>query len=187
MRNNISRIKKLCVPLVLSGFVLVLPFMRRAQKTSVPKPILEARDIQSGCCDTHHDLTYLRVFADGKVEWDEIDLKTQRPVAHQSALSRKQLKSVRWAIDSMKESAKSYTANRAKANIDSELSFVISASEGGRDYHMEIFFGLPVDAENYSELPTPVRTVACNVAILRSDLLGEKMDLTFCRKYYVGW
>lgn len=75
----------------------------------------------------------------------------------------------------------------ARGNIDSELSFVITASEGGRDCHADISLGLPVDAENYRKLPTQVRTVACNIAVPRSDLGLEKMDLAFCRKYYVGW
>jgi hypothetical protein len=177
--------KKLGVPQVLFGFVLVLPFV--APQSKVPKPILEARDIQGGCCEAHHDLTYHPVFADGKVEWDEPDSKTQRSVARQSVLSKKQLKAVRWAIDNMKGLARSYEANGAKGNIDSELSFVITASEGGRDYHTDRSFGLPVDAENYSDLPTQVRTVACNIAVPRSDLGLETLDLAFCRKYYVGW
>jgi hypothetical protein len=178
--------RKLCVSMVLSAFVLVLPFTMGAQQSKVPKPLLDARYIQSGCCSRNSDFTYLRVFADGKVEWDEEDLKTHSFVAHQGALSGKQLNAVQWAIDRMKGLAKNYTANGAKRNIDDMLSFAITAREGGRDYHTEIFFGLPVDAENYSELRTPVRAVACTLTILRSDLSHEKMDLTFCRKYFVG-
>ncbi len=187
MRCTIFSMKNFYVPLVLAGFASVLPCMLGGQESKVTAPILEARDIAGGCCDIHHDRTYLRVFADGRVEWDEIDFKTQRSVPHQSILSKKQLNAVRWAVDNLKGLDKIYTANYAQGNIDSMFSFRITASGSGRDYHTDISFGLPVSAENYAALPTRVRTVVCNIAIPRSQLAGEKTDLTFCKKYYVGW
>ncbi len=63
----------------------------------------------------------------------------------------------------------------------------VTARGTGWDYHTEIAYGLPASAENYSALPIRVRAVGCNIAIPRSQLMGEKTDVTFCRKYYVGW
>ena len=63
----------------------------------------------------------------------------------------------------------------------------ITASESGRDYHTEIVFGLLASAENYSALPIRVQAVVCNIAIPRSQLMGGKTEVTFSRKYYMGW
>lgn len=170
---------------VLLTVVSVLPVTGWTQDTD--SPILEARDISGGCCQPNYDSTYLRVFSDGKVEWDEFDSATRSYVPHKAVLSKKQMKAVQWAILNMKGLASFYTGAYAKGNIDSQYSFAITGRKNGNIYHIDIFFGLDVDADNYSDLPARVRSVACNVAVTRSQLTNEKVDLDFCRKYYVGW
>lgn len=82
---------------------------------------------------------------------------------------------------------KCYIAKAAERNIDSEYTFEITGRKKDKTYRTDIFFGLWVDGENYSKLPIPLRDVACNVSITRSQLTSEKADLQFYRKYYVGW
>lgn len=172
---------------LLTAFLVVLLPLVRGQAKESGAPILEAREISGGCCQPSYDHTYLRVFPNGRAEWEQYDPAKNRYVLHHAVLSRKQLRAVDWAIASMKNLAKSYTAESAKGNIDSFYSFAITGSEKGKTYQTEIFFGLPVDAENYSELRVPVRTLACNVSVVRTRLANEEADLEFCKKYYVGW
>ena len=170
---------------VLLAIAVTLPMT--AQLKDSDSPILEARDISGGCCQLSRDTTYLRVFPDGKAEWDEFNEAKKSYVAHQAVLSKKQMRAVKWAIDNMKDLLGSYTGKSAEGNIDSFYSFAITARKNDKTYRTEIFFGLPVDADNYSKLPTPLRNVACNVSVTRGQLTNEKPDLEFCRKYYVGW
>ena len=172
--------------LMAAFLVMALPLVRGQAKES-GSPILEAREISGGCCQPSHDSTYLRVFPNGRAEWDQYDPAKKLYVPHHAVLSRKQLRAVKWAIESMRNLAKSYTGEYAKGNIDSFYSFAITGSEKDRTYQTEIFFGLPVDAENYSELRVPVRTLACNVSVVRTRLANEEADLEFCKMYYVGW
>jgi hypothetical protein len=170
---------------VLLAIAVTLPMT--AQLKDRDSPILEARDISGGCCQPSRDTNYLRVFSDGKVEWEEFDYAKKSYVAHQAVLSKKQMRAIKWAVDNMKDLAGSYTGQYAKGNIDSFYSFAITGRKNDKTYRTDIFFGLSVDGDNYSELPTPLRNVACNVSITRSQLTNEKADLEFCRKYYVGW
>ena len=121
------------------------------------------------------------------VVWDEFDNATKSYVPHQSLLSKKQMKSIKWAIGNMQRLANSYTGKYAVGNIDSYRSFQITGRDKGKTYQTDVFFGLSVDSENYSELPLSLRNVACNVSVTRSRLAHEEADLEFCRKYYVGW
>lgn len=170
---------------VLLCIAITLPMIGQVKDSD--SPILEAREISGGCCQPNRDTTYLRVFSDGKVEWDEFNSANKSYVVHRAVLSKKQIRAVRWAVDNMKGLASYYTAKDAEGNIDSEYTFTIMGRKKDRTYRTEVFFGLPVDAENYSKLPTPLRTVACSVSVTRSQLTNEKADLEFCRKYYVGW
>ena len=175
-------------PLALSLLlVIAVTLPMTAQLKDRDSPILEARDFSGGCCQPNRDTTYLRVFPDGKVEWDEFDEAEKSYVAHQAVLSKKQMRAIKWAIDNMKDLASSYTGQYAKGNIDSFYSFAIIGRKNDKTYRTDIFFGLSVDGDNYSKLPTPLRNVACNVSVTRSQLTNEKADLDFCRKYYVGW
>jgi hypothetical protein len=150
-------------------------------------PILEAREVSGGCCQADSDTTILRVFSDGKVEWDEFDDAKHSYVARQGVLSNKQMRAIQWAIDNMKGLRDFYRGKNTEGNIDSNDSFTILARKKGKTYRTEIFFGLPVDVDNYSKLPASVRSVACNVTVTRSQLTHEKIDdLEFCRKYSVG-
>jgi len=179
-----------CGSMALS-MVLVIAFAPPmiGQLKGSDSPILEAREISGGCCQSNRNTTYLRVFSDGKAEWDEFDNSTKSYSAHQTVLSKKQMRAIRWAVDNMKGLASFYSGRYAKGNIDSEYTFSIMGSKKGTNYQTEIFFGLAVDAENYSELPVPVRTVACNVSVTKGQLTNDTtdFDLEFCRKYYVGW
>jgi len=158
-----------------------------AQRNADPAAILDARDISEGCCDSHYNRTYLRVFADGKVEWDALDPLTNKSVGHQGTLSKKKVKAIQWAIDNMKGLDKRYDGKAGENNIDSWYRFAITGKQLNKTYHTDIVFGLPVSGKNYSGLPDRVRTVVCNIAVTRSELANEKADLEFCRKYYVGW
>ena len=97
------------------------------------------------------------------------------------------MKAVKWAIENMKGLRNSYTGKYAEGNIDSFYSFQITGHAKDKTYQTDVFFGLDVDGENYSELPNPLRNVACNISVTRSRLTHEEADLDFCRKYYVGW
>jgi hypothetical protein len=166
---------------------LALPMIGQLKDSD--SPILEAREISGGCCQSDRNTTYLRVFSDGKAEWDEFDYAKKSYVAHQAVLSKKQMRAIQWAVDNMKGLASFYSGKYAKGNIDSEYTFSIMGRKKDTNYRTEIFFGLAVDAENYSELPARVRAVACNVSVTRGQLTNETTDFDseFCRKYYVGW
>ena len=176
------------VPLsVLLIITITSPMMYQLKDSD--SPILEAREISGGCCQPNRNSTYLRVFSDGKVEWDEFDDAKKDYVTHHAVLSKKQMRAVQWALDNMKGLASHYTAKEAEGNIDSEYNFTVMGRRKDKTYRTEIFVGLSVDADNYSQLPAPLRTVACSVAIMRNQLTNEKadFDLGFCRKYYAGW
>lgn len=85
---------------VLLVIAVALPMTGQLKDSD--SPILEARDIEGGCCQPHHDTTYLRVFSDGKAKWDEFDYARTSYVAHQAVLSKRQMRAVEWAIDKMK-------------------------------------------------------------------------------------
>ncbi|MGE5205205.1 MAG: hypothetical protein ACM3PW_06290 [Chlamydiota bacterium] len=157
------------------------------QRKDIPSVVLEARETSAGCCQPSYDRTYIRVFSDNSAEWDEFDDTTKSYVPRKAVLSKKELSVVKWVVENMKGMTESYTAESAKGNIDSSYSFEITGRDKGRAFHTEIFFGLPVDAENYSHLSVRVRNVACNISVMRSRLAHEKADLQFCKKYYVGW
>src|SRR5215469_3265184 len=85
----------------------------QAQHKADDEPILEARDSSGGCCSLRYDRTYLRVFADGRVEWEVFDEQAKPSlvegtnvwtafIAHKETLSKKKLKSIQWAIENMK-------------------------------------------------------------------------------------
>ena len=78
-------------PLALSLLlVIAVTLPMTAQLKDRDSPILEARDFSGGCCQPNRDTTYLRVFPDGKVEWEEFDEAEKSYVAHQAVLSKKQ-------------------------------------------------------------------------------------------------
>ncbi len=182
-----QRTRKLGVVALRVVLMMALAPSTRAQPEDGRSPILEAREVSGGCCQPSRDTTYLRVFSDGRAEWDVYDEKQKSYVTHQTLVSKKQMRAVKWAIRNMKGLGKSYTGKYAAGNIDSYYSFQITTYDRGKTYETDVFFGLEVDSENYSELPVSLRTVACNVAITRSRLAHEEADLNFCRKYYVGW
>ncbi|HXT87484.1 MAG TPA: hypothetical protein VN745_10710 [Verrucomicrobiae bacterium] len=158
-----------------------------AQRKPVEMPILEARDISAGCCDTHFNLTYLRVFADGKVEWQQFEGENRIVASHHGRLPARKLKAVERAVDSMKGLKEFYAGKSAENNIDSWFHLDITGRRRNKTYHTDIAFAFPVNGKNYADLPDIVRTVACNVAVTRSELAKEKMDVEMCRRYYVGW
>ena len=165
----------------------VFSLQGEAQQNAAAAPILEARDISQGCCSGQYDRTYLRVFGDGTVEWEAFDEHGKVFVAHHETLSKKKLRAIQWAIDSMKGLKDFYVGKGAENNIDDDYRFAITGRRGVKIYKTEIGFGLPVSEENYSGQPSPLRTVVCNIAETRSELAHEKADLEFCKKYYVGW
>jgi hypothetical protein len=108
---------------VLLAIAVTLPMT--AQLKDSDSPILEARDISGGCCQPSRDTTYLRVFPDGKAEWDEFNEAKKSYVAHQAVLSKKQMRAVKWAIDNMKDCQAPTQENPPRENIDSFYSFAI--------------------------------------------------------------
>jgi hypothetical protein len=85
-----------------------------AQHKADAEPILDARETSQGCCERRYNRTYLRVFADGTVEWEAFDEQKQAFIAHQGTLSKKKLKSIQWAIDSMKGLKEFYVGKEPK-------------------------------------------------------------------------
>ena len=158
-----------------------------AQQATSSSSILDARDISEGCCDSHYNRTYLRVFADGRAEWEAFDEQEKAFIVHQGILPKKKLKAIQWAVDNMRGLEKRYDGKAGENNIDSWYRFAITGKREDKTYHTDIIFGLPVTGKNYSGLPGSLRTVVCNFAMTRSELANETADLEFCRKYYVGW
>jgi hypothetical protein len=170
---------------VLLVVAIRLPLM--GQPKDGDSPILEAREISGGCCQRSSDTTFLRVFSNGHVEWDEVDDPNKPYVRHQGMLSKKQMRAIQRAIDNMKGLRDFYKGKSAEGNIDSEYTFAITARKNDKTHQTEILFGLPVDSDNYSKLPRAVRSVACNVTVTRDQLTHEKMDdPEFCKRYYAG-
>ena len=60
------------VPLSLL-LVIAITLPMTAQRKGSDSPILEARDFSGGCCQPNRDTTYLRVFPNGKAEWEEFN------------------------------------------------------------------------------------------------------------------
>lgn len=163
----------------------------RAAQSASAQPVLEAIDRAAGCCETPIDMADLRVFADGKIEWDEM---TATPfgklefVHKTSVATKKELKAVRWAVASMSGLSPSYVAAAAQGNIDNDDWIEITGRDAKRIRKVIVGFGNSIDEENYTDAPPALKTVVCTIAIIRQSRAHEPApDTAWCRKYYVGY
>jgi hypothetical protein len=129
-----------------------------AQRNARAAPILDVRDISQGCRSGRYDRTYLRVFGDGRVEWEAFDEHEKAFIVRQETLSNKKLNAIQWSIDTMKGLKDCYVGKGAENNIDDGYRFAITGRRGDKTYKTEIGFGLAVSGENYSGQHTKRQT-----------------------------
>jgi len=160
------------------------------QSTSMPLPILEAIDHADGCCEAHINMAHLRVFADGRIEWDEkfaVNGKWQFP-RKTSTATKKELKAVRWAVNSMSGLASIYSTPAAENNIDNDDWIEITGRSAKKTRNVTVAFGSSIDEANYASAPPGLKTLVCTIAIIRNSRTHEdSADLAWCSKYYVGY
>lgn len=155
-------------------------------------PILEAIDHAEGCCEGYIHAVHLRVFAGGRIEWDQMDgLTTSRKlnfILRNSAATKKEMKAVRWAVASMSGLAPGYTGAAAYGNIDNNDWIEIIGRDAKEIHKVNVGFGSSIAEWNYANLPPGLKTVVCTIEIIRESRTHEATpDLSWCRKYYVGY
>jgi len=166
-----------------------------------PPPILEAVSRANGCCEAHYAEVRLRVFEDGRAEWDEprpadtssadAGLDQSGParefVRKQAVLTKKELNAVNWAVHSMSLLQPKYRAPAADTNIDNDDWMEFSARDNKKTYKVSVAFGNLITEENYRGAPRALKTVVCNIEKIRLAHTHETGDLDWCANYWMGW
>src|SRR5579864_1941253 len=87
----------------------------KAQRNADAAPILDVRDISQRCCSGQFDRTYLRVFGDGRVEWEAFDeQETSLPGTLSEAAQRKEIQSVEAPSERLSHSKRSRRTGEQK-------------------------------------------------------------------------
>jgi hypothetical protein len=165
-------------------------------------PILEAIDRANGCCEPHYTSVHLRVFENGRAEWDEpvppafpddapADLDRasgeKQFVRKTATLSKKELNAVSWAVRSMSLLEPKYRTPAADMNIDNDDWIEFSARDKKKSYKVTVAFGNPISEENYQDAPRALKTVVCSVEKIRLAHTKETKDMAWCTNYWMGW